>query len=55
MAGAPTYDAAARVARDSRRFSERDEFGDAMRPSDEMWEAFVDGATALYRDVEGNL
>jgi hypothetical protein len=29
----------------------RDEFGDASLPSDEMWEGFVDGVTALYNDV----
>jgi hypothetical protein len=55
MIEAPSYAAAVDVVRNSRRFSERDEFGDALRPSDEMWEAFVDGATALYHDVEGRI
>lgn len=53
MAEAPTYASAASIVRRSRGFSQRDEFGDALNPSDEMWEAFVDGATARYNDVSG--
>ena len=48
---APDYRSAANVVRKTRGFSQRDEFGDAAFPSDEMWEGFVDGATALYNDV----
>jgi len=52
---APDYRTAADVVRRTRGFSQRDEFGDAALPSDEMWEGFVDGATALYGDVVDNL
>lgn len=45
------YRSAADVVRGTKGFSERDEFGDCLFPSDEMWEAFVDGATALYNDT----
>jgi hypothetical protein len=55
MIEAPSYDAAAQIVRNSRGFRERDEFGDALWPTEEIWESFVDGATALYRDVEGRL
>ena len=48
---APDYRSAADVVRKTDGFSRRDEFGDAALPSDEMWEGFVDGATALYNDV----
>ncbi len=51
----PDHLSAANVVRRSKGFSQRDEFGDAAYPSDEMWEAFVDGATALFHDVEGEL
>jgi hypothetical protein len=53
MIDAPSYASAAQVVRNTSGFCERDEFGDALRPSDEMWEAFVDGATQLYRDIDG--
>jgi hypothetical protein len=52
---APDYLSAADVVRRSKGFSQRDEFGDAAYPSDEIWEAFVDGATALFHDVAGEL
>jgi hypothetical protein len=52
---APDYRAAADVVRRTRGFSQRDEFGDAALPSDEMWEGFVDGAAALYGDIVDNL
>jgi hypothetical protein len=52
---APDYLSAADIVRRSKAFSQRDEFGDAAYPSDEMWEAFVDGATALFNDVAGEL
>jgi len=52
---APDYLSAASVVRRSKAFSQQDEFGDAAYPSDEMWEAFVDGATALFHDVAGEL
>jgi hypothetical protein len=52
---APDYLSAADVVRRSKAFSQQDEFGDAAYPSDEMWEAFVDGATALFNDVAGEL
>ena len=55
MVDAPNYLSAADVVRRSNAFSQRDEFGDAAYPSDEMWEAFVDGATALFNDVAGKL
>lgn len=50
VAEAASYRSAADIVRRSRGFRERDEFGDALKPSDEMWEAFVDGATAQYND-----
>jgi hypothetical protein len=50
VAEAPTYASAAERLRRSRGFRERDEFGDALQPSDEMWDAFVDGATAQFND-----
>ena len=52
---APDYLLAADVVRRSKGFSQRDEFGDEAFPSDEIWEAFVDGATALFHDVAGEL
>lgn len=52
---APDYLSAADIVRRSKGFSQRDEFGDAAYPSDEIWEAFVDGATALFHDVAGEL
>jgi hypothetical protein len=55
MVDAPDYLSAADVVRRSKGFSRRDEFGDAAYPSDEIWEAFVDGATALFHDVAGEL
>jgi hypothetical protein len=55
LVDAPDYLSAADVVRRSKGFSQRDEFGDAAYPSDEIWEAFVDGATALYHDVAGEL
>jgi hypothetical protein len=51
MVHASSYASAANVVRASRGFSQRDEFGDQFAPSDEMWEAFVDGATQRYRDM----
>lgn len=48
---APDYRSAAAAVRKTHGFSRRDEFGDTAFPSDEMWEGFVDGATALYNDV----
>jgi hypothetical protein len=45
------YRSAANLVRKTPGFSQRDEFGDAALPSDEMWEGFIDGATALYNDV----
>jgi hypothetical protein len=47
---APSYRSAAGIVRRTKGFSHHDEFGDWAQPSDEMWEAFVDGATALYND-----
>lgn len=47
-----SYAAAANIVRRTEAFSTRDEFGQAAYPSDEMWESFVDGATAWYRDIE---
>ena len=52
---APNYRSAADVVRRTKGFSQRDEFGDCAYPSDEMWEAFVDGATALYNDEADKL
>lgn len=53
MVRAPSHASAAAIVRGSSGFSQRDEFGDALRPTDEMWEAFVDGATARYNDLAG--
>jgi hypothetical protein len=50
MIAAPSYASAADAVRGARHFSQRDEFGDFLHPSDEMWEAFVDGASQCYRD-----
>ena len=50
MVDAPTYRSAADAIRRTKGFSQRDEFGDCAYPSDEMWEAFVDGATARYNE-----
>ena len=47
---ASSYQSAADIVRRSPGFRAGDEFGDALKPSDEMWEAFVDGATAQYND-----
>ena len=55
MVKAPDYAAAAAIVRQAKGFCQRDEFGDALHPSDEMWESFVDGATALYNDVANRL
>ena len=55
MVDAASYRSAADVVRSTAGFSQRDEFGDGLQPSDEMWEAFVDGATQLYRDVADRL
>lgn len=51
VVGAADYHSAASVVRKTKDFSQRDEFGDTSLPSEEMWEGFVDGATALYTDV----
>ena len=51
MVGAADYPAAVGIVQKTKSFLQRDEFGDAVLPSDEMWEGFVDGATALYNDV----
>jgi hypothetical protein len=53
MVESTTTASATDIVRGTRGFSQRDEFGDHLAPSDEMWEAFVDGATQLYRDVSG--
>jgi hypothetical protein len=50
MVSAPNYRAAVDIVRGTKGFSQRDEFGDCAYPSDEMWEAFVDGATARYNE-----
>ena len=50
VAEAASYRWAADIVRRSPGFRERDEFGDTLKPSDEMWEAFVDGATAQYNE-----
>lgn len=50
LVDAPNYRSAAGIVRKTKGFSQRDEFGDWAQPSDEMWEAFVDGATAHYND-----
>ena len=44
MVKASDYAAAAAIVRQSKGFRQRDEFGDALHPSDEMWESFVDDA-----------
>ena len=50
MVDAPNYRRAVDIVRATKGFSQRDEFGDCAFPSDEMWEAFVDGATARYNE-----
>ena len=50
MVTAPNYRTAVDIVRATNGFSQRDEFGDCAFPSDEMWEAFVDGATARYNE-----
>ena len=50
MVNAPNYRTAVDIVRGTKGFSERDEFGDCAYPSNEMWEAFVDGATARYNE-----
>jgi hypothetical protein len=55
MVEAPDYVSAVSIVRKTSGFQERDEFGDAALPSNEMWEGFVDGATALYNEVAGRL
>jgi hypothetical protein len=55
MVDAPDYRSAANVVRRSEGFSQRDEFGDTSLPSEEMWEGFIDGATALYNEVADDL
>lgn len=55
VVNAPNYHSAADIVRRTKGFSQRDEFGDCAYPSDEMWEAFVDGATALYNDDANNI
>jgi len=51
MVNARSYRAAVDIVRSTKGFSQRDEFGDCAFPSDEMWEAFVDGATARYNET----
>ena len=50
MVNAANYRTAVDIVRGTEGFSQRDEFGDCAYPSDEMWEAFVDGATARYNE-----
>jgi len=50
MVSAPNYRTAVDIVRGTKGFSQRDEFGDCAYPSDEIWEAFVDGATARYNE-----
>ncbi|HKS94893.1 MAG TPA: hypothetical protein VJV74_02045 [Terriglobia bacterium] len=50
MVSAANYRSAVDIVRGTKGFSQRDEFGDCAYPSDEMWEAFVDGATAGYNE-----
>ena len=50
MISAPNYRTAVDIVRGTKGFSQRDEFGDCAYPSDEIWEAFVDGATARYNE-----
>ena len=50
MVNATNYRTAVDIVRGTKGFSQRDEFGDCAYPSDEMWEAFVDGATARYNE-----
>lgn len=52
---APNFRSAADVVRRTKGYSQSDEFGDCALPSDEMWEAFVDGATALYNEFADKL
>ena len=49
MVNAPNYRRAVDIVRGTKGFSQR-EFGYYAYPSDEMWEAFVDGATARYNE-----
>ena len=50
MVNAANYRTAVDIVLGTKGFSQRDEFGDCAYPSDEMWEAFVDGATARYNE-----
>ena len=50
MVDAPNYRTAVDIVRGTKGFSQRDEFGDSAYPTDELWEAFVDGATARYNE-----
>ena len=50
LVNAADYRRAVDIVRGTKGFSQRDEFGDSAYPSDEMWEAFVDGATARYNE-----
>jgi hypothetical protein len=50
MVNAPSYRTAVDIVRGTKGFSQRDEFGDSAYPTDELWEAFVDGATARYNE-----
>ena len=50
MVNAANYRTAVDIVRGTKGLSQRDEFGDGAYPSDEMWEAFVDGATARYNE-----
>ena len=50
MVSARNYRTAVDIVRGTKGFSQRDEFGDCAYPSDEIWEAFVDGATARYNE-----
>lgn len=54
LVDAPNYQSAANVVRRTKGFSQSDEFGDCAYPSNEMWEAFVDGATVLYNEQVDN-
>lgn len=50
MVNAPNYQEAINIVRGTSGFAQRDEFGDYTYLSDEMWEAFVDGAVARYNE-----
>ncbi len=50
MVNAANYRTAVDIVCGTKGFSQRDEFGDCAYPSDEMWEAFIDGATARYNE-----